>query len=32
MLAEMEHGASGTDRREIRRALFKLHQRGIRST
>src|SRR5271169_1992310 len=30
MLAEMEHGASGNDRREIRRALFKLSQRGIR--
>ncbi|HEX4208865.1 MAG TPA: hypothetical protein VHY56_00615 [Candidatus Binataceae bacterium] len=29
MLAEMERGASGADRREIRRALFKLHQRGI---
>jgi hypothetical protein len=29
MLASMERGASGTDRREIRRALFKLHQRGI---
>jgi hypothetical protein len=30
LLAEMEHGASGHDRREIRRALFKLSQRGIR--
>ncbi|MGH8336708.1 MAG: hypothetical protein ACRETL_07820, partial [Gammaproteobacteria bacterium] len=29
MLASMEPGASGGDRREIRRALFKLHQRGI---
>lgn len=29
MLALMEHGASGADRREIRRALFKLHQHGI---
>ncbi|MGA2410457.1 MAG: hypothetical protein ABSG46_08740 [Candidatus Binataceae bacterium] len=29
MLAELEHGASGADRREIRRALFKLRQRGI---
>ncbi|HTT75158.1 MAG TPA: hypothetical protein VMF50_04170 [Candidatus Binataceae bacterium] len=29
ILASMEHGASGTGRREIRRALFKLHQRGI---
>ena len=29
MLAAMEHGASGSSRREIRRALFKLHQRGV---
>jgi hypothetical protein len=29
MLAEMEDGASGSDRREIRRALFKLAQRGV---
>jgi len=29
MLAEMETEASGALRREIRRALFKLHQRGI---
>jgi hypothetical protein len=28
-LAEMEAGATGTVRREIRRALFKLHQHGI---
>lgn len=29
MLATMEHGATGARRREIRRALFKLHQHGI---
>ena len=29
MLAEMEAHATGSLRREIRRALFKLHQRGI---
>ena len=29
MLANMEQGAAGADRREIRRALFKLHQRGF---
>jgi hypothetical protein len=29
MLASMERGASGADRREIRRALFKLRQHGI---
>lgn len=29
MLAAMEHGVSGADRREIRRALFRLNQRGI---
>ena len=29
MLAEMEAHAAGSLRREIRRALFKLHQRGI---
>jgi hypothetical protein len=29
MLASMERGAIGADRREIRRALFKLHRRGI---
>jgi hypothetical protein len=29
ILAEMEAGSSGADRREIRRALFKLRQRGI---
>lgn len=29
MLADMERGASGNDRREIRRALFRLAQRGI---
>jgi hypothetical protein len=29
MLAEMEHGASGSIRREIRRALFRLKQHGI---
>src|SRR5437879_1041194 len=29
MLAEMEAGASGAVRREIRRALFRLRQRGI---
>src|SRR5271168_2987692 len=29
MLTELEHGASGGDRRAIRRALFKLRQRGI---
>ena len=29
MLAEMEAGASGATRREIRRALFRLRQRGI---
>lgn len=29
MLAEMETGASGAARREIRRALFRLRQRGI---
>lgn len=28
-LAEMEVGAAGADRREIRRALFRLRQRGI---
>src|ERR1700681_2627329 len=28
-LAEMETGASGATRREIRRALFRLRQRGI---
>jgi hypothetical protein len=29
LLTEMEAGATGTVRREIRRALFKLHQHGI---
>ena len=29
MLAEMETGATGSTRREIRRALFRLRQRGI---
>jgi hypothetical protein len=29
MLAAMEAGASGALRREVRRALFRLHQRGI---
>lgn len=29
MLAEMEAGATGTARREVRRALFRLRQRGI---
>jgi hypothetical protein len=29
MLSEMEAGATGTARREIRRALFRLRQRGI---
>src|SRR5262249_60551678 len=29
MLAEMEEAAAGPLRREIRRSLFKLHQRGI---
>jgi hypothetical protein len=29
LLEEMESGASGSLRREIRRALFKLHQRGV---
>jgi hypothetical protein len=29
MLATMEQGATGAGRREIRRALFKLHQRGF---
>lgn len=29
MLVEMESGASGAPRREIRRALFKLRQRGV---
>ena len=29
MLAAMERGATGTQRREIRRALFRLRQRGI---
>jgi hypothetical protein len=29
MLAEMETGASGGSRREIRRALFRLRQRGV---
>ncbi len=32
MLAEMETQASGAERREIRRALFKLRQRGISPT
>lgn len=31
MLAEMEGSAAGALRREIRRSLFKLHQRGIES-
>ena len=29
MLAEMENGATGATRREIRRALYKLKQRGV---
>jgi hypothetical protein len=32
LLAEMEHSASGAARREIRRALFRLRQRGIEPT